>query len=76
MARLIRLRRKIHRRLGRPDGTVGMYLLGHREYVGGMWDEIGKLQFNFLLSRGLRPEHVFLDIACGPLGGGEIHTIS
>jgi hypothetical protein len=67
MAKLIGLRRKIHRSLGRPDGAAGMYLLGHREYVGGMWDEIGKLQFDFMLSRGLRPEHVFLDIACGPL---------
>jgi hypothetical protein len=67
MAKLIRLRRKLHRRLGRPDGRLGMYLLGHREYVGGLWDEIGQLQFDFMVSRGLRPEHVFLDIACGSL---------
>ncbi|MGA2410514.1 MAG: class I SAM-dependent methyltransferase [Candidatus Binataceae bacterium] len=67
MARLIGLRRKIHRKLGRPDGALGIYLLGHREYVGGMWEAIGKLQFDFLLSRGLEPEHVFLDVACGPL---------
>jgi hypothetical protein len=70
MVRLIKLRRTIHRKLGRPDGTLGLYLLGHREYVGGLWEAMGKLQFDFLISRGLKPEHVFLDIACGPLRGG------
>jgi hypothetical protein len=44
--------------------------VGHRGYIGGRWDEIGKLQFDFMVSRGLRPEHVFLDIACGALRGG------
>lgn len=67
MTKLIRLRRKLHQRLGRPDGALGMYLLGYREYVGGLWDEIGKLQFDFMISRGLQPRHVFLDVACGPL---------
>ena len=32
------------------------------------------MQFDYLVSRGLRPEHVFLDIACGSLRGG-IHFI-
>jgi hypothetical protein len=27
----------------------------HRESVGGRWDEIGALQADFLVSRGLRP---------------------
>jgi hypothetical protein len=42
--------------------------------VGGLWDEIGKLQFDFLVARGLEPSHVFLDIACGSLRGG-LHFI-
>jgi len=46
----------------------------HREAVGGMWDEIGKLQFDFLVSQGLKPKHRFLDIGCGSLRGG-IHAI-
>ncbi|NDC77078.1 MAG: hypothetical protein EBZ67_04280 [Chitinophagia bacterium] len=39
----------------------------HRLYVGGLWEEIGNLQFSFLLSQGLCKEHVLLDIACGSL---------
>lgn len=50
-----------------PQGRSGVRKLGHRGYVGGMWEEIGTLQFEFLLARGLKPEHVLLDIACGAL---------
>lgn len=50
-----------------PQGAAGVELLGHRTYVGGLWDEIGQLQFDFLCSRGLSPEQVLLDIACGSL---------
>jgi SAM-dependent methyltransferase len=49
-------------------------VIGHRDYVGGMWEEMGQLQFDFLLSRGLQPENVFLDIACGSLRAG-VHFI-
>jgi len=45
---------------------------GHREFVGGFWEVMGKLQFDFLVSRGLRPNHVFLDIACGSLRAGRL----
>lgn len=41
------------------------------EAVGGDWEKIGKLQFEFLVSRGLRPHHRMLDIGCGTLRGGE-----
>jgi SAM-dependent methyltransferase len=41
------------------------------EAVGGMWEEIGALQFDFLVAMGLRPEHRFLDIGCGTLRGGR-----
>jgi cyclopropane fatty-acyl-phospholipid synthase-like methyltransferase len=46
----------------------------HRDMVGGMWDEIGRLQFEFLRARGLKPNHRLLDIGCGCLRGG-IHAI-
>jgi cyclopropane fatty-acyl-phospholipid synthase-like methyltransferase len=46
----------------------------HRSFVGGMWDEIGKLQFDFLRKEGLLPQHKLLDIGCGALRGG-IHFI-
>jgi SAM-dependent methyltransferase len=42
--------------------------------VGGMWDEIGQLQFDFLLHAGLKPEHYLLDIGCGSLRGG-VHFV-
>ena len=34
----------------------------YKKAVGGMWQEIGELQFNFLLSQGLKPTDYFLDI--------------
>lgn len=43
----------------------------HRGYVGGMWEAIGKVQFDFMLSQGLREDDVLLDIACGSLRGGR-----
>jgi SAM-dependent methyltransferase len=46
----------------------------HRDMVGGMWEEIGRLQFEFLRARGLKPRHRLLDIGCGSLRGG-IHAI-
>lgn len=43
----------------------------HREAVGGMWDVIGRLQFDFMTGRGLKPEHRLLDIGCGSLRAGR-----
>lgn len=42
----------------------------HREFVGGLWDEIGELQFEFMKSKGLMPGMKLLDIGCGCLRGG------
>lgn len=42
----------------------------HRDFVGGLWEEIGRLQFEFMCSQGLRPEHRFIDVGCGALRGG------
>jgi len=46
----------------------------HRDCVGGMWDELGRLQFDFLIAEGLKPDMKFLDIGCGCLRGG-VHLI-
>jgi len=46
----------------------------HRKKIGGLWKEIGKLQFDFLKNQGLEPSHNFLDVGCGSLRGG-IHFI-
>lgn len=42
--------------------------------VGGMWDEIGQLQFDFLSKQGLKKEHKLLDFGCGSLRAG-LHFI-
>ena len=47
----------------------------HRGYVGGMWDEIGKVQIDFMVGQGLKPDDVFVDVACGSLRAG-CHFIS
>jgi len=46
----------------------------HREFIGGMWEEVGQLQFNFLKENGLLPSHKLLDVGCGSLRGG-VHYI-
>jgi hypothetical protein len=40
------------RRALKPQGEEAVEKLGHRNYVGGMWEEIGKLQFDFLVQQG------------------------
>lgn len=56
------------------EGEKGIKEVGHRKYVGGMWDEIGPLQFRFLVNQGLKPNNILLDIACGSLRAG-VHFI-
>lgn len=50
----------------------------HRKCVGGKWDEIGKLQIDFLKEQGLEKNMKFLDIGCGSLRGGRhlIHYLN
>lgn len=54
------------RELSDEEVTAGM----HREFVGQLWEEIGALQLDFLVSRGLTPETRLLDLGCGCLRGG------
>lgn len=46
----------------------------HREQVGGLWDEIGRLQIDFLRAAGLLPSDTLLDVGCGSLRGG-VHFV-
>jgi SAM-dependent methyltransferase len=46
----------------------------YKSAVGGWWEEAGKLQFDFLVEQGLRPEHHLLDVGCGSLRAG-VHFI-
>lgn len=39
--------------------------------VGGLWEKMGQLQFDFLVQHGLQPQHTLLDIGCGTLRGGR-----
>jgi cyclopropane fatty-acyl-phospholipid synthase-like methyltransferase len=57
-------------RLTREDIQTGK----HRQAVGGLWQEIGELQFGFLVKKGLQTHHRLLDVGCGALRGG-IHFI-
>jgi hypothetical protein len=59
-----------HRRPLKPQGQETVEKLGHRNYIGGMWEEIGRLQFHFLVQQGLKPSHCLLDIGCGSFRGG------
>lgn len=39
----------------------------HRDAIGGLWDELGQLQLDFLIAQGMKPQHRLLDIGCGAL---------
>ncbi len=46
----------------------------HRAFIGGLWEEIGQLQFEFMKSNGLMPHHKLIDIGCGSMRGG-VHFV-
>lgn len=54
-----------------PEGEAGLQVRDHREMVGGKWDEIGLLQFEFMKKQGLKPHHILCDVACGSFRGGQ-----
>lgn len=46
----------------------------HRGFIGGLWDDVGRLQFETLKEHGLLPQHRLLDVGCGALRGG-VHFV-
>ncbi|TKS52799.1 class I SAM-dependent methyltransferase [Luteimonas yindakuii] len=46
----------------------------HRAVIGGLWDEMGHLQLDFMRARGLQPSDCLLDLGCGSLRGG-VHFV-
>mgnify|MGYP006272933201 CR=1 FL=1 len=42
----------------------------HRDVIGGLWEELGELQKQFLIKDGLKPHHRVLDVGCGSLRAG------
>ncbi len=55
----------------RPRLTAEEIAAGeHKDFVGGLWEEIGDLQAEFLKAEGLLPGHRLMDIGCGSLRGG------
>ena len=58
----------------RELGPLSRKLKLHRLMVGGSWDEIGSLQFDFMVSQGLSPASTLLDVGCGALRGG-VHFV-
>ena len=56
-----------------PEYGEGLKVRTHREMVGGNWEELGKLQFSFMVNfAGLKPDDVLLDLACGSFRAGRL----
>jgi SAM-dependent methyltransferase len=53
------------------ERTDAMVKMDPKIAIGGKWEELGKLQINFLIQQGLTAESSFLDIGCGTLRGGR-----
>ena len=49
----------------------GRRTVDYRAAVGGHWDEIGKMQLDFLRCEGLEADHYLLDVACGSFRAGR-----
>jgi SAM-dependent methyltransferase len=47
----------------------------HREIVGSKWEQLGRLQRDFLIGRGLIPANRLLDLGCGAFRGG-VHFVA
>lgn len=68
---------RIEARHGEPDYQGKTFAPGeveaarHRTFVGGLWEEMGRHQLDWLRAQGLRPEERFLDVGCGALRAGR-----
>jgi SAM-dependent methyltransferase len=64
-------RRSVDVDYGKPLSQKAIGAGRHRRRVGGLWEEMGRHQLDFLVAQGLRPEHRFLDVGCGALRAGR-----
>lgn len=46
----------------------------HRTWIGGLWEEMGRFQLDYLVAEGLKPAMALLDVGCGCLRAG-VHFI-
>ncbi len=55
------------------DNAETIHRRGYKTFVGGanVWESIAKLQFDFMISKGLKPDDKFVDVGCGALRGGQ-----
>jgi hypothetical protein len=44
----------------------------HRGEVGGRWEAVGRVQFDFMVHQGLKPQDTLVDVGCGSLRGGRL----
>jgi hypothetical protein len=65
------LRQLISKFLPNAQGPIVMRLIGHRAYVGDMFEEIGQHVFNFLIQNNLKSGDILLDVGCGSLRVGK-----
>lgn len=42
----------------------------HRDFIGGEWEALGRLQKDYLVAQGLEPHHRLVDVGCGALRAG------
>lgn len=47
----------------------------HRQLIGGLWEQMGRKQFEYLLTEGLQPGDRLLDIGCGCFRAG-VHFVA
>lgn len=55
------------------DDAETIHRQGYKNFVGGtdVWESVAKLQYDFMLAKGLRPDDKFVDVGCGALRGGR-----
>jgi SAM-dependent methyltransferase len=64
------MKRFLYARRARRLTAAQLQRRGHRGRVGGHWEQVGKLQLDFMIEQGLKPDARFLDVGCGALRAG------
>jgi SAM-dependent methyltransferase len=68
------MKRFLYAKRAKPLTADQLQRRGHRGRVGRLWEQMGKLQLDFMTEQGLEPSQRFLDVACGSLRAG-IHFV-